>query len=112
MSIENIFYLHQAVAIDAIREGHHVAISTSTASGKSITYNIPVLESILLDRESTALYLFPTKVPSYRNCMKLFVLVNYMDRHSHKISCDRLRNSRDQALSFLQKCASVMAIHP
>eukprot|EP01033_Poteriospumella_lacustris_P002280 gene2280-1664_t len=59
------FYRHQAIAINAIRDGRHVMISTSTASGKSLVFNLPVVEQLLLDRDrgiaSTALYLFPTK---------------------------------------------------
>ena len=54
-------YSHQAGAVDHIMEGRHVAIVTSTASGKTICYNIPVLESLLADRDSTSLFLFPTK---------------------------------------------------
>lgn len=57
------FYSHQAAAIDAIRRRgqKHAIISTSTASGKSLIFNLPVLESMLSDPSSTALYLFPTK---------------------------------------------------
>ena len=55
-------YLHQAKAIDALRQGKHVVVSTSTASGKSVIYNVPVLEAVLMDSAVTALYLFPTKV--------------------------------------------------
>jgi DEAD/DEAH box helicase domain-containing protein len=54
-------YSHQAKAIDLISQGENVAIVTSTASGKTICYNIPVLESLLTDRDATALFLFPTK---------------------------------------------------
>lgn len=54
-------YSHQASAIDLVTEGKNVAIVTSTASGKTVCYNIPVLEALLADREATALYLFPTK---------------------------------------------------
>ncbi|MFX1257320.1 MAG: DEAD/DEAH box helicase, partial [Promethearchaeota archaeon] len=52
---------HQAEAINAIREGKNTAIVTSTASGKSICYNLSVLQSILDDPKTTALYIFPTK---------------------------------------------------
>ncbi|UCC20816.1 MAG: DEAD/DEAH box helicase [Promethearchaeota archaeon] len=52
---------HQVEAIDLIREGKNTVIVTSTASGKSLCYNLPVLQSILEDPKSTALYLFPTK---------------------------------------------------
>jgi DEAD/DEAH box helicase domain-containing protein len=57
---ENL-YLHQAQAINAIREGQHVMVATSTASGKTLVYNTPVLESIMMDSRSRAFYLFPTK---------------------------------------------------
>jgi DEAD/DEAH box helicase domain-containing protein len=52
---------HQAEAIDLIRFGKNTVIVTSTASGKSLCYNIPVLESILEKPQNTALYVFPTK---------------------------------------------------
>lgn len=54
-------YSHQAKAVDLVSEGKNIAIVTSTASGKTVCYNIPVLESLLADRESTALLMFPTK---------------------------------------------------
>lgn len=55
---------HQAEAINAIRNNHNTVIVTSTASGKSLCYNLPVLESILNDDKATALYIFPTKALS------------------------------------------------
>ena len=54
-------YTHQADALDAVRRGEHVAVVTGTASGKSLCYHIPVLETLLKEPEATALYLFPTK---------------------------------------------------
>jgi DEAD/DEAH box helicase domain-containing protein len=55
------FYVHQAQAINAIRRGEHVIVATSTASGKTLIYNVPVIERCLLDWRARALYLFPTK---------------------------------------------------
>lgn len=55
------FYSHQSKAIEAIRQGENVLLMTPTASGKSLVYNIPVLESILEDSEAKALYIFPMK---------------------------------------------------
>ncbi|MFX0005822.1 MAG: DEAD/DEAH box helicase [Candidatus Hermodarchaeota archaeon] len=52
---------HQAEAINLIREDKNTVIVTSTASGKSLCYNIPVLQSILEEPKTTALYIFPTK---------------------------------------------------
>jgi DEAD/DEAH box helicase domain-containing protein len=55
------FYSHQSKAIKAIRQGENVLLMTPTASGKSLVYNIPVLESIIEDPEAKALYIFPMK---------------------------------------------------
>jgi len=52
---------HQAEAINLIRNGQNTVIITSTASGKSLCYNLSVLSSILSDEKTTALYIFPTK---------------------------------------------------
>ena len=50
----------------ALFTGRHVVISTSTASGKSLCYNIPVIEALAENRCSTAIYIFPTKAPGSR----------------------------------------------
>ena len=55
------FYTHQAQAINAAREGHNVVVATSTASGKTLAYNVPVLEAVVSIPHARALYLFPTK---------------------------------------------------
>jgi len=54
-------YTHQAEAINHTRAGRNVMVSTPSASGKTLCYNIPVLETILTEKYSRALYLFPTK---------------------------------------------------
>ncbi len=54
-------YLHQARAIGEVRAGKHVVIVTGTASGKTLCYNLPVVEALLEDPLSTALFLYPTK---------------------------------------------------
>src|SRR5512143_202966 len=54
-------YTHQAAAIDGVLRGEHVCVVTSTASGKTLCYNLPVLNTLLHDSQATALYLFPTK---------------------------------------------------
>ncbi|WP_419786356.1 DEAD/DEAH box helicase [Pseudodesulfovibrio sp.] len=54
-------YTHQAEAANHIRAGHHVVVATPTASGKSLVYNLPVVERCLADPEAKALYLFPLK---------------------------------------------------
>ena len=54
-------YAHQVEAIDTVCSGKDVMIATDSASGKTLCYNLAVLEAILSDRSSRALYLFPTK---------------------------------------------------
>ncbi len=54
-------YLHQALAWDLVAKGENVAVATATASGKSLTYNLPVFNAVLEDPGTKALYLFPLK---------------------------------------------------
>jgi DEAD/DEAH box helicase domain-containing protein len=54
-------YSHQAIAINKVRQGKNVVIVTPTASGKTLAFNIPVLEALCKDNKTTALYLYPTK---------------------------------------------------
>jgi DEAD/DEAH box helicase domain-containing protein len=54
-------YTHQAQAMAATLAGEHVVLSTATASGKTLAYNLPVLDALLNDPAACALYLFPTK---------------------------------------------------
>ncbi|HLF89642.1 MAG TPA: DEAD/DEAH box helicase, partial [Anaerolineales bacterium] len=54
-------YLHQSQAWEHTRAGKHVVIATGTASGKTLAYNLPILDRLLRDPEARALYLFPTK---------------------------------------------------
>jgi len=54
-------YTHQVSAIEALRDGKHVVIETGTASGKTLCYILPTLETFLNEPHATALYLFPTK---------------------------------------------------
>jgi len=54
-------YSHQRLCWDALQEKKNVVVVTPTASGKTLCYNLPVLDAILRDPSSRALYLFPTK---------------------------------------------------
>ncbi len=54
-------YSHQAQAINIARKGKNVVIATPTASGKTLAFNIPVLEALTNDKKATVLYLYPTK---------------------------------------------------
>jgi DEAD/DEAH box helicase domain-containing protein len=54
-------YTHQAEAAEAVHAGKNVVIVTPTASGKTLCYNLPVLNATLENSDTRALYLFPTK---------------------------------------------------
>ena len=57
-------YSHQARAFELASQGKHVVVATPTASGKSLCYNLPILQALASDPSATALYLFPTKALS------------------------------------------------
>jgi len=57
-------YTHQGEAIAAALAGESLVVVTPTASGKTLCYNLPVLQTILRDPQARALYLFPTKALS------------------------------------------------
>ena len=57
----NSLYTHQREAYDRVTQGENICVVTPTASGKTMCYNLPVLDAILKDPNSRALYLFPTK---------------------------------------------------
>ena len=54
-------FSHQAEAVNAARDGEHVTVVTATASGKTLCYNLPVIDAVLNDPAARAFYLFPTK---------------------------------------------------
>ena len=72
-------YTHQAEAVEKLRDGKNVIVATPAASGKSMCYNLPVLESLLEDRTSRALYLYPTKALSQDQEKKLAELMPMSD---------------------------------
>jgi DEAD/DEAH box helicase domain-containing protein len=54
-------YAHQAEAFAAAQRGEHVMVSTGTASGKTLAFNLPVLNALAAQPKDRALYLYPTK---------------------------------------------------
>jgi DEAD/DEAH box helicase domain-containing protein len=57
----HMLYTHQASAFSQVKAGKNVVVVTGTASGKTLCYNLPVLDCLLKEKGATALYLFPTK---------------------------------------------------
>ena len=54
-------WAHQAHAVEALHHGAHVAVTTPTASGKTLCFNLPVFQSVLENPKARALYLYPMK---------------------------------------------------
>ncbi|MCR4399145.1 MAG: DEAD/DEAH box helicase, partial [Firmicutes bacterium] len=64
-------YSHQREAFERVAAGENVVVVTPTASGKTLCYNLPVLNAIVRDPSSTAIYLFPTKALSQDQVVQL-----------------------------------------
>ncbi len=54
-------YIHQAQSWEVLQEGHNLVVVTGTASGKTLCYNLAVLDAQLKNPQTSALYIFPTK---------------------------------------------------
>jgi len=68
-------YSHQKKAVELADAGRDFVVVTPTASGKTLCYNLPVLNAILKDSASRALYLFPTKALSSDQVSELYELI-------------------------------------
>ena len=73
-------YSHQAEAIEAVQQGKDVVVVTPTASGKTLCYNLPVLNSKLTMPFSKAFYLFPTKALSQDQMFELQSLIRRIEK--------------------------------
>lgn len=72
-------YSHQSEAVRLILDKKNVVIVTPTASGKTLCYNLPVLNTVLANPEARALYLFPTKALSQDQVVELHELLAAME---------------------------------
>ncbi|MGI6696797.1 MAG: DEAD/DEAH box helicase [Christensenellales bacterium] len=72
-------YTHQAQAIALAEQGKDICVVTPTASGKTLCYNVPILNAILKNQDARALYLFPTKALSQDQVASLYQLITAMD---------------------------------
>ncbi|OMO72725.1 hypothetical protein COLO4_27492 [Corchorus olitorius] len=75
----NKLYSHQAESITATLAGKNVVVATMTSSGKSLCYNLPVLERLSHNLSSCALYLFPTKALAQDQLRALQSVVSELD---------------------------------
>lgn len=89
-------YTHQAEAIGHVLGSDNVVVVTPTASGKTMCYNVPVLNAILGNPEARALYLFPTKALAQDQLAELRELAKLMgvDLATHTFDGDTPANAR------------------
>jgi len=79
-------YTHQAASFETAREGKNLVVVTGTASGKSLCYNLPVLDCLLKDPEARALYLFPTKALAQDQAASLTTLLRSVEKRRNEFS--------------------------
>lgn len=93
-------YVHQAEAINAAIEGRHVGICTSTASGKTMCFSVPVFEELLKDQDSRALFIFPIKALSNDQMVKLKQMASGLGLRDvvHKFDGDVKGTEREEAI--------------
>ena len=89
-------YRHQATAIGHVLAGKNCVVVTPTASGKTLCYNLPVLQAILDDSEARALYLFPTKALAQDQLSELQALIDTLgvDVRTYTYDGDTPANAR------------------
>jgi DEAD/DEAH box helicase domain-containing protein len=88
-------YAHQAAALDAARSGDHLGVVTATASGKTLCFQLPTLESIIDDSTSRALFLFPTKALAHDQLRSLSTLADPLNVRVATLDGDTPRTQRD-----------------
>src|SRR5450759_1617147 len=75
----NELYSHQAATAELVHSGRNVVVVTPTASGKTLCYNLPVLNAVLENPDTRALYLFPTKALAQDQLAELHDLAKRLD---------------------------------
>jgi len=103
-------YTHQAQALEAIRARRNVCVVTPTASGKTLCYNLPVLDAVARDPTARALYLFPTKALAADQLVELRALADaaQLDLKTHTYDGDTPPNVR----SVVRAAGQVVITNP
>jgi len=80
----NKLYKHQAEAIQSVLNGRNIVVSTGVASGKSLTYQIPILQTLSISPNSRTLLIFPTKALAQDQHLKLTNLLSVWQKQLTK----------------------------
>ncbi len=103
-------YSHQAHAVELVRQGRDVVLVTPTASGKTLCYNLPVLQRILEEPETRALYLFPTKALANDQMHEVHGLIGELKADIRTFTYDG--DTPDDARQAIRKQGHVVVTNP
>jgi len=103
-------YSHQAEAINLVRQGRDLVLVTPTASGKTLCYNIPVLQRILEEPEARALYIFPTKALAQDQMHEIHGLIGDLKADIKTFTYDG--DTPDDARQAIRKQGHVVVTNP
>lgn len=107
-------YSHQVEALDFLRAGLDISISTQTASGKTLCYNLAILESCLKEPKTTALYIFPLKALALDQMRKLHLLTMAFPSDTHikvgLMTGDTPKEERQRL--FIPNPPNILAVSP
>ncbi|MDQ5984814.1 MAG: ATP-dependent RNA helicase DbpA [Syntrophus sp. SKADARSKE-3] len=103
-------YNHQAQAVQCAREGRDVILVTPTASGKTLCYNLPVIQKILEEPETRALYLFPTKALAQDQMHEVHGLIGDLKADIKTFTYDG--DTPDDARQAIRKQGHVVVTNP
>lgn len=101
-------YRHQALALDATIGGKDVVLVTATSSGKTLAYNLPVIQTCLTEPAVHALYLYPTKALAHDQLLKLEQVLPGDDLRAGVYDGDTAAATR----SFIRRNASIVLTNP
>jgi DEAD/DEAH box helicase domain-containing protein len=103
-------YSHQAEAVEHVRQGRAVVLVTPTASGKTLCYNLPVLQKILEEPETRALYIFPTKALAQDQMHEAQGLINDLAAEIKTYTYDG--DTPDDARQAIRKQGHIVVTNP
>jgi len=103
-------YSHQAEAWEQTASGQNITVVTPTASGKTLTYNLPVLQKIIENPKAKALYLFPTKALSQDQMTELHELITALERDIKVYTFDG--DTPSSARAAIRKQGNIVVTNP
>lgn len=103
-------YRHQALAVNKARSGENIMVVTPAASGKTLCYNLPVLEEILEVKEHCALYLFPTKALAQNQLRNLAEIILALPQRIRYATFDGDTPQEDRA--EIKRTAQIVLTNP